>query len=241
MRFYSSFSIGDETIPIVLLPSELHWVSVDLMKNMAVGHDVEAITQYFTTMNISDSSALYNAINHAATLGNSLGRPVIGKALTPQKRTSSTSMDNSQHDMDTEESRFWDMETGIASFRTTFDPVSRRRRAVIANARQATFYGAHPEEFQVRKYSEQATPPSRHAPTRPSGQLRPTSPGLTVCAPLWRGPAPAARQARCASRQLPFPFTEMDAVALFHFVAVRQHFQIAAVPELCMRMLTGGR
>ena len=54
------------------------------------------------------------------------------------------------------------------------------------------------------------------------------------------GAAPGP-QARCASRQLPFPTTEMDSVALMHFAAVRQHFRVAAHPEIFMRTLMGGR
>ena len=154
MRFFPMFMIGDETLPVIQLPSELHWVSVDLMKNMAVGHDVEALTWFFTTMNLSDSSALYHAVNHAASLGSSLGTPFSSaKPPTPQLRARSTSQDDYKDDMETDgaDSQFWNMETGIASFRTTFDPVSRRRRAIIANARQTSFYGVHPEEFQVRR------------------------------------------------------------------------------------------
>jgi hypothetical protein len=157
MRFYPRLSIGDETIPIIRLPSDLHWFSADLMKNMAVGHDVDALTYFFTTMNLSDSSALYHAVNHAASLGSSLvppspvkpQAPSPAKPQAPQIRARSTSHDEPQDETDGAESRFWDMETGIASFRTTFDPESRRRLSVIANARQANFYGVHPEEFQV--------------------------------------------------------------------------------------------
>jgi hypothetical protein len=149
IRFYSRLSIGDETMQMIQLPSELHCFSVDLMKNMAVGHDVEALTQYFTTMNISDSSALYRALSHAAFSGSLLAPPSPAKPHVPQMRALSTSHDDLEDETDGTESRFWDMETGIASFRTTFDPVSRRRRSVIANARQANFYGVHPEEFQV--------------------------------------------------------------------------------------------
>ena len=47
--------------------------------------------------------------------------------------------------------QYWDMNTVTASLRTTFDPATRRRRAIIANARQAALYGMHPEEFQARE------------------------------------------------------------------------------------------
>jgi hypothetical protein len=153
IKFCPRLSIGDETMPMIQLHSGLHWFSADLMKNMAVGHDVEALTHFFTTMNLSDASALYHAVNHAASLGSLLAPPPPAKPQAPNIRAQTTSHDelqSMQDETDGAESRFWDMETGIASFRTTFDPASRRRLSVIANARQANFYGVHPEEFQVR-------------------------------------------------------------------------------------------
>ena len=147
IRFYSSLSIENETMPMIQLPSELLWASVELMKNMAIGHDVEALTQFFSSMNISDSHALFHAMSSAASFGNSLTPPTSAKAHT----LSTFPLPATETDAETfvAESLFWDMETGIASFRTTFDPVSRRRCAIIANSRQAAFYGVHPEEFQV--------------------------------------------------------------------------------------------
>ena len=150
IRFYPRLSIGDETMPMIQLHSGLHWFSADLMKNMAVGHDVEALTQFFTPMNLSDASALYHAVNHAASVGSLLGPPSPAKPPAPNTRAQATSYDELEDETDGAESRFWGMETGVASFRTTFDPASRRRLSVIANARQANFYGVHPEEFQVR-------------------------------------------------------------------------------------------
>ena len=54
--------------------------------------------------------------------------------------------------------------------------------------------------------------------------------------------APWARaQARCASRQLPFPIAEMDAVALFLFASVGEHFRGEDSAELFIRLLMGSR
>jgi hypothetical protein len=90
MRFHPRLSIGDETMPLIQLPSELHWVSVDLMKNMAVGHDVEALTQFFTTLNLSDSYALYHAVSHAASIGSLLAPPPPQQSHMPHERGQQT-------------------------------------------------------------------------------------------------------------------------------------------------------
>jgi hypothetical protein len=150
IRFHSNLSIGNESPPMIGLPPELLWASIELMKNTAIGHDVDELAHFFASLNFSDSSAIFNAMNEASNLGSRIDPPVLADDTTLQ-----TSLTNAQNnrDMDTGADEYWDMETGTASFRTTFDPETRRRRAIVANARQATLYGIHPEEFQVSRIS----------------------------------------------------------------------------------------
>ena len=144
MRFQPSLSIGDETMPMIQLPPELLWASIELMKNMAIGHDVAALAHFFASMHISECTELFHAMNRASSLGSRFDPPDLPSQQRDHPGSSSSGMDTDSNDF-----QYWGMETGTASFRTTFDPASRCRRAIITNARQASFYGVHPEEFQV--------------------------------------------------------------------------------------------
>jgi hypothetical protein len=140
------------------LPPELLWASIELMKNTAIGHDVDELAHFFASLNFADSSAIFNAMNEASILGSRIDPPLLANDTTLQ-----TSLTNAQNnrDMDTGADEYWDMETDTASFRTTFDPETRRRRAIVANARQATLYGIHPEEFQVSRIDFSIQPQRR--------------------------------------------------------------------------------
>jgi hypothetical protein len=166
-------------MPVVALAPEMLWASIELMKNMAIGHEVNSLAQFFESLTVRDCSALSLAINSAAALGQSIVQPTTNAPNASQGPVADT-----RETEEGEPSPYWFMETGTASFRTTFDPMSRRRRAIIANARQASFYGMprHPEEFQ----------------------------------------------ARCASRDLPFPITDGDAVALFIYASIGEQFRSEA-------------
>ncbi len=45
------------------------------------------------------------------------------------------------------------------------------------------------------------------------------------------------RQARCANRQLGFPVADLDAILLFLFATVGEHFRGEATAELYMRLV----
>jgi hypothetical protein len=165
------------------LPQELLWASIELMKNTAIGHDVDELANIFASLNFSDSSAIFNAMNEASFLGSRIDSPLLADDTALQ--TSLTDAQNNR-DMDTGANEYWNMETGTASFRTTFDPETRRRRAIVANARQATLYGVHPEEFQVSRFwgsGAQSRGPfihslhgGSHAPIGPPPHPIPTKP-----------------------------------------------------------------
>ena len=169
---------------VAALAPGMFWASIELMKHQTIGHEVDSLCQFFASLTAQDSSALSLAIN-GANSGHH-------KSADDLKASQGFACDRQDLGADSE---FWDMETGTASFRTTFDPISRRRRDIIANARHAFMYGVHPEEFQ----------------------------------------------ARCASRDLPSPFAEEDAVALFIYATVRQQFRSEATAERYMRVYLGGR
>ena len=163
------------------------WASIELMKHMAIGHDVDSLGKFFASLTVHDCSSISVAINGsiAMDLGSEQPASNLPNAIqiaAPDRRNA-------------EVSEFWNMETGTASFRTTFDPTSSRRRDIIANARHASMYGVHPEEFQ----------------------------------------------ARCASRELPFPFAEADAVALYIYTTVREQLRSETSPEHFLRLYVGGR
>jgi hypothetical protein len=172
------------------LAPENRWVSIELMKHRAIGHEVDSLGQFFESLTVHDCAALSQAIYDAGALGQRSRKP----AVDVLKATQGSAHDRRDLEED-ERSDFWDIATGTASFRTTFDPISNRRRDINANARYAFTYGVHPEEFQ----------------------------------------------ARCASRELPFPFAEEDAVALFIYASVHQHFRSQASAERFMRVYLGGK
>jgi hypothetical protein len=148
INFHATFKIGVESMPFIQLPAELLWAKIELTKNMAIGHDVEALIQFFTSMNISDSSAIFLAMTHVASLGH---RYESSPPATPALPAACQAATQRDCDDDGDEPKYWNMESGVASFRTTFDPASRQRIGIIANPRLAIFYGAHPEEFQVTR------------------------------------------------------------------------------------------
>jgi hypothetical protein len=178
--------MGYESMPFIGLGPNMMWASIELMRNMALGHDVDSLAKFFASLTFLDCSALSLAINGAAEFGRSTAQLA---ANTPNVLQAVARVAD-----EGEDSQFWAMETGTASCRTTFDPVSRCRRAIIANARQASFYGIHPEEFQ----------------------------------------------ARCASRELPFPMNDEDAVAVFIYAAVGAHFKSKA-SAIFLRFYMGGK
>ena len=138
LNFQSKATVGDESIPRFELDSNMHWASIELMKNMAMGHDVDSLTQFFASLTVHDRSALSLAINRAVSVGQFITQHA---ASLPSPRADVVEGDNSC---------YWDMETATASFRTAFDPICNHRRAIIANSRQASIYGMHLEEFQAR-------------------------------------------------------------------------------------------
>ncbi len=166
------------------------WANIELMKHQAFGHNMDSLGQFFSSLNIHDCSALSLAMSGADALHQSTLQPAA-KVLKSFHGVAPDARDAEGG----EQSDFWDMETGTASFRTTFDPVSSRRRDIIANARHAYMYGLHPEEFQ----------------------------------------------ARCASRELPFPFAEEDAAALIIYRNISDQFKSKATPERFMRLYVGGK
>ena len=186
LSFQPKLAIEAESITEVLLPPGMTWAKIELLKHQGFGHSIDSLGRFFASLTIHDCSAISLAIDGADALGR--GVQHAAKELqafhgaAPDRR-------------DAAGSEFWDTETGTASFRTTFDPMSRRRRDIIANARHASMYGLHPEEFQ----------------------------------------------ARCASRELPFPFAEEDAVALIIYRAVAQQFRSEASSERFMRLYVGGK
>jgi hypothetical protein len=190
LNFQPKLTIGDESIPVVDLPPEMLWARIELMRNMATGHEVDSLAHFFATLTVHDYSALALAINGAAALGQRTAQ--LSANVPNASQGASLSLRDADEGV---HSQYWAMETGTASFRTTFDPMSRRRRAIIANPRQACFYGMHPEEFQ----------------------------------------------ARCASRDLPFPITDEDAVALFIYASIGEHFRSETSAELFIRLYMGGR
>ena len=185
LDFRLKLTMGDESMPMVELAPDLMWASIELMRNMALGHDVDSLAQFFASLTFLDRSALSLAINGAVALGRST---IQSSAVAPNAFQGAALVAD-----EGDRSQFWAMETGTASCRTTFDPISRCRRAISANARQASFYGIHPEEFQ----------------------------------------------ARCASRELPFPMNDEDAVAVFIYASVGAHFKTKA-SALFLRFYMGG-
>jgi hypothetical protein len=180
LSFQLKFAIGgDPTTEIALAPGMI-WAKIELMKHQGFGHSIDSLSQFFASLTVHDCSAISLVINEADVLGRCTVQHAAKKAFQADYR-------------DTEGSEFWGMETGTTSFRTTFDPMIRRRRDIIANACHASMYGMHPEEFQ----------------------------------------------ARCASRALPNPFAEEDAVALIIFRTVSEHFRSEASSECFFRLYVG--
>jgi hypothetical protein len=181
LSFQLKFAIGAEPTTEVALAPGMIWAKIELMKHQGFGHSIDSLSQFFASLTVHDCAAISLVINGADELGRCTVQSAAKKAFQADRR-------------EAEGSEFWGMETGTASFRTTFDPMIRRRRDIIANARHASMYGMHPEEFQ----------------------------------------------ARCASRELPSPFAEEDAVALIIFRTVSDHFRSEASPERFMRLYVGG-
>ena len=175
-------------MPMVGLPPEMLWASIELMKNMAVGHRVDSLAQFFASLSVHDCADISFAMKDAAGLGQGsfhvANLPHASQFTTLESRSAGEG----------EHFHFWDMETGTASFRTTFDPLSQHRRAIIANACQASLYMVHPEEFH----------------------------------------------ARCASRDLPLPMNDEDAVVLFIYASVGEQFRAEASAVLFLRLYMGG-
>ena len=215
LKFRAGLNIDHESLPSIQLHPNLLWASIELIKNTAVGHDVDSLTDFFQSLTLYQSSVLLTAMNHAVSFVNSIDQPF---PPTPPE----TSYDEVQSFTATggrNSNQYWDMDTVTASLRTTFDPATRRRRAIIANARQAALYGMHPEEFQARAARHtiakllRINPPHQrilHPHTHPSGtcmhRMRvtrrsapPISPHCLPCA--WTfNPGAAARALK--SRQL---------------------------------------
>jgi hypothetical protein len=183
LNFQLRFAIGNESTPVIALAQGMLWANIELMKHQAFGHQMDSLGRFFASLTVHDSSALSMAIHLATTVGRSTVHAAPKTLDAPDDRDASEG----------EHSKFWDVETGTSSFRTTFDPMSSRRRDIIANACHASMYGVHPEEFQ----------------------------------------------ARCASRELPFPFAEEDAVALIIYRTVGQQFRSEASPERFLRIYVG--
>jgi hypothetical protein len=188
LNFQPRFAIGDESLSAVALAPGMLWASIELMKHQALGHKMDSLSQFFASLTVHDCSALSVAMHGAEKLGRST-------VLQPAANSPNTIQDAAVCNAEgCERSEYWERETGTASFSTTFDPTSSRRRDIIANARHASVYGVHPEEFQ----------------------------------------------ARCASRELPFPFAEADAVALTIYGAVCEQLKDQAPPERFLRLYVGG-
>ena len=156
LNFQPKFVIGDESIPVVALAPGFLWASIELMKQMAVGHEVDSLGQFFASLTVYDSLAFSQAIygSGAAALGN-IGSRSHNAAL-PAIQSNAPDRRESE---ECEHSELWDMVTGTASVSTKFDPVSSRRRDIIANAHYASIYGVHPEEFQARCASRELSFP----------------------------------------------------------------------------------
>ena len=146
LRFRAGLKIDHESLPSIQLHPNLLWASIELMKNTAIGHDVDALTDFFRSLTLYHSSALLTAMNDAVSLVNRIDQ------LFPPAPTETSQVEVPSFTATGGKNckQYWDMNTVTASLRTTFDPATRRRRAIIANARQAALYGMHPEEFQVR-------------------------------------------------------------------------------------------
>jgi hypothetical protein len=146
---------------------------------------MDSLSQFFASLTVHDCLALSESMIGAKELGQC--NLLQSAAKFPNKILGAASREADNSD-------YWEMETGTASFRTTFDPESGRRRDIIANSRHATLYGVHPEEFQ----------------------------------------------ARCANRDLSFPFAEADAVALTIYGTVCEQLKSQAPPERFLRLYVGG-
>ena len=136
-------------MPVVALVPGMLWASIELMKNMVMGHEVNSLGQFFASLTVHDCSALSLAIDEATALGLEYCR---GSVQLVPKGVHGT-------DQQSKISEFWNMETGTASIRITFDCISGRRRDITANARHAFMFGVHPEEFQARCASRELALP----------------------------------------------------------------------------------
>ena len=131
------------------------------MKIMALGHEIDPLARFFSSLTTYDSSALSLALSAAADIANNT--PPTASVPTAQPIRANTH--DAFHAEGGDHAEYWGMETGTASLRTTFDPVSRRRLAIAANARQAAFFGVHLEEFQERAF--EACARAMTSPVRP--------------------------------------------------------------------------
>ena len=191
LNFHPRFAIRDESLSVVAFAPGMLWASIELTKHKAIGHKVDSLGQFFASLTVHDCSGLSLAISGAEVLSQV---PLLQTAVDLPEAIQDAASDLRNAERG-ERPEYWNMDTGTASFRTTFDPTSSRRRDIIANARYASLYGVHPEEFQ----------------------------------------------ARCASRELPFPFAESDAVALIIYRTISEHFKRKASTESFMRLYVGGR
>ncbi len=139
-------------MPVVALAPEMLWASIELMKNMVMGHEVDSLGQFFASLTVHDCSALSLVIDEATALGLEYCRGSVQLVTMVPKGVQGA-------DQQSKISEFWDMETGTASISITFDCISSRRRDIIANARHAFMFGVHPEEFQARCASRELALP----------------------------------------------------------------------------------
>jgi hypothetical protein len=149
----------------------MRWASIELMNNMAMGYKMDCLAQFFSSFTVQDCSTISLALNSKKSAASVRSISQLATHIPNISRE----RDRPDKIVD-EQFRIGGAET--AFFRTTFDPTSRCRCDIIVNARHATIYRMHTEEYQ----------------------------------------------ARCASRDLPFPLAEEDGVILFIYLFVSKQF-----------------
>ena len=116
------------------------------MQMAATGNDICFLTQFLSSLNAVHSAALETAMADA---------DLLARTAPPSSSSVSVQQNQPMEDMLGRsrlngEEIVWNLDTDVAFVCTRFDPASRQRRAVIASARHAAFFGMHREEFLAR-------------------------------------------------------------------------------------------
>ena len=153
LKHNSLVSIKANSLPVPALPSQIEWAGTQITKFLALGHQVTFLSEFFFSLSANDCTVLDLAMNTAAVLAEKVKSRQIDER-------EAAAMFQGGYSRLKDALPLCDEETGNAAVVCTgYDPSSRSRRSIVANARRAAFFNMHREEMLARAAACELQPP----------------------------------------------------------------------------------